>query len=156
MWAGGAIQRAWGQSACGQCLKFNHPQHPWALVKAFVIMSMPKRWENKAITCCLYFRVNLLWSCVLSAGLINGCWRELRDWPLKRKRWTCRSPAVHKCCCSKGIGTISFLLSQKAPQQINRESFPARACTKPPQTAIPKFLQLPSKGSQLICPNKNH
>lgn len=121
MWSSGAIQRAWGKPACGQCLKFNDPQHPWVLVKAFVIMSVPKKCENKAIICCLYFRVNLLWSCVLWAGLINGCWRKLRHWLLKRKRWTCRRPAAHRGCCSKVMATISFLISQKAPKQINRE-----------------------------------
>ena len=50
MWSGGALQRAWGKSVCGQCLKFNHPQLPWVLVKAFALMSVPKGWKDKVYT----------------------------------------------------------------------------------------------------------
>ena len=52
-----------------------------------------KGMERQSIYC-LYFRVNVLWSCILWAGLINSCCRKKsRHWPQKRKM------NLRKACC---------------------------------------------------------
>ena len=153
MWSGGALQRAWGKPACGQCLKFTHPQLPWVLVKAFALISVPKGWKDRVYTvyilgsmCYEVVSYELVWLIVV-AGKNQGIGH-------RKERWTCGRPAAHKGCRSKE-STISFLIFQKAPQQINRELSQRGLVLNQLGQAFPSFSSYTPKEANWFVQIKN-
>lgn len=131
-------------------------------VKASAIMSMPKRWENKAIICYLFFRVNLLWSCVLWAGLINGCQERIKALVTSKKKMD-----LQRVCSLQSLPSQKYCLPIPFLFHKNKEKILAtnkqgvsqpgkQRWTNHPRAGIPMFLQLCSKRGQLIRPNQNN